>query len=238
MASDTFEKIDLSSEASNFSEIPMSESFDAEHGGNNMSSKDEGWDDKTESLEAKEKGHHRRGKPEKDEPDTDVTVVDLPSNAKIDPAVGWLVCIEGVDKGRSFRLVKGNNPIGRSGNLKKYAVSLTDQSISRKGACGVIVYNERSNQFFITPGELTTNINPYLNEEILLSPRKLMAKDILEIAGDVLIFVPFCSEKFKWNFADPQPQGHSHEAKNAREKYKPGAAMDEENDPNGETKMY
>lgn len=135
-----------------------------------------------------------------------VTVIDLPETVRINPAVGWLVCIEGVDKGKSFRLVKGNNPIGRSGNGKTYPVSLTDQGISRKGACGVVVYNEKANQFFLTPGELTTNINPYLNDEILLSPKQLMPRARLEIAGDILIFVPFCNEKFKWNFDLPKEQ--------------------------------
>lgn len=132
----------------------------------------------------------------------ELTEITLPPSVKMDPAVGWLVCVEGVDKGRSFRLVKGNNPIGRNGNEKNYSVALTDQAISRKGAAGVIVYNEKSNQFFITPGDLTTNINPYLNEEILLSPKLLTPRSTLEIAGDILIFVPFCSDKFKWKFED------------------------------------
>lgn len=133
------------------------------------------------------------------------TVIDLHDSVKIDPAVGWLVCIAGVDKGQSFRLVKGNNAIGRNSQSKSYAIALKDQSISRKGACGVIVYNQKANQFFITPGDLTANINLYLNDEILLSPKLLENKAKIEIAGDVLVFVPFCSDKFKWNFEDSKP---------------------------------
>ena len=187
-----------------------------------------------------------------------LTVIDLPTSVKIEPAVGWLVCIEGVDKGRSFRLVKGNNSIGRPGNGKNYAVSLTDQAISRKGACGVIVYNEKSNQFFITPGDLTANINPYLNDEILLSPKLLTPRSVLEIAGDVLVFVPFCCDKFKWNFAGqqkPQPAAQPAPTKTDREmfiKCENGhyynaavndkcpfcASLNIENDPDGQTKTF
>ncbi len=136
--------------------------------------------------------------------DKDRTVVFTPPASKIDPAVGWLVCIRGVDKGRSYRLVKGNNTIGRPGNGNRYGVELTDQTISRKGAAGMIIYNEKGNAFFVTPGDLTINVNMYLNDEILLSPQKLDPRAVIEIAGDTLIFVPFCGEKFTWRSEIPE----------------------------------
>lgn len=134
--------------------------------------------------------------------DQGLTEIDMPNDEIMKPAVGWLVCIRGVDKGRAFRLVKGNNSIGRPGNGKTYAVDLTDQQISRKGAAGVIVYNEKNNTFYITPGDLTTNVNPYLNDEILLSARQLNPRSVLEIADDVLLFVPFCCDKFVWKYTN------------------------------------
>lgn len=216
MAKDVFENFDLSSmdDSGIFSKIPAS-SVD----GTGTSSKATGvdpWSEVDMSDVFKPDGTNNQDgrtvaidselrKPHRDD-DGNYTVIDLPESVKIDPAVGWLVCIEGVDKGRPFRLVKGNNPVGRPGNGKKYAVSLSDQSISRKGACGVIVYDEKTNQFWLTPGDLTANINPYLDDEILLSPKILNPRAKLEIAGDVLIFVPFCSDKFKWNFDAPKPQ--------------------------------
>lgn len=191
---------------------------------------------------------------------TELTEISLPPSVRIDPAVGWLVCVDGVDKGRSFRLVKGNNPIGRPGNGKQFAVSLTDQAISRKGACCVIVYNEKSNQFFVTPGDLTANINPYLNEEILLSPKLLNARATLEIAGDILIFVPFCSEKFAWKFEAEEEEKKPERAEKVPSSGKGGtivrcdrghfynsamhdrcpycAAESSENDPDGQTKIF
>ena len=168
------------------------------------------------------------------------TEIFLPPSVKIDPAVGWLVCVDGVDKGRSFRLVKGNNPIGRPGGAKKYAVPLSDQAISRKGACGVIVYNEKSNRFFITPGDLTTNINPYLDDEILLSPKQLQARSRIEIAGEQLIFVPFCSDKFKWCFGEAEAsqgkQPNTGAANDHRIDDETNDVLD--NDPDGPTRAF
>ncbi len=135
--------------------------------------------------------------------DDERTVV-FASSSKIDPAVGWLVCIRGADKGRSYRLVKGNNSIGRPGNGNRYGVELSDQAISRKGAAGIIIYNEKGNSFFITPGDLTINVNMYLNDEILLSPQKLKSRAVIEVAGDTLIFVPLCGEKFVWKTESPE----------------------------------
>ena len=162
---------------------------------------------KTEVISGNSRNRKRPETKEYSTPAYGLTEIVLPADAKLDPAVGWLVCISGVDKGRSFRLIKGNNSIGRSGSGKSYAVELTDQQISRKGAAGVIVYNEKNNTFYITPGDLTTNINPYLNEEILLSPKQLSPRSILEVADDVLVFIPFCCDKFAWKYTDTEKPG-------------------------------
>ncbi|MBQ6479520.1 MAG: hypothetical protein IJI45_00250 [Anaerolineaceae bacterium] len=186
---------------------------------------------------------NRREPPQKDR--GILTQIDLPDSYKLEPAVGWLVCIRGVDKGRSFRLVKGNNSIGRPGGGKNYAVELSDQQISRKGAAGVIVYNEKNNMFYITPGDLTTNINPYLNDEILLSPKVLPARSILEIADDVLMFVPFCCDKFVWRYTTeerPQRKPFYQDDRNAAapegRTELPVPPRKFENDPDGPTIVY
>ncbi len=172
-----------------------------------------------------------------------LTEIDLPATFKLEPTVGWLVCISGVDKGRSFRLVKGNNPIGRPGNGKKYAVELTDQQISRKGAAGVIVYNEKDNRFYIMPGDLTTNINPYLNDEILLSPKLLTPRSVLEVADDVLIFVPFCCDKFVWRFkTEEKPARPDYDYPDRQDDLTRNRDFDSipprRNDPDGQTVVF
>ncbi len=271
MASESFENLGLSSMADDestrfsetplssmaddgstrFSDIPMSEPFTGPS--ERRPGRDKKWGEETEAIDDKVKKKGRRPEPD----DGGVTVIDLPASVKIDPAVGWLVCIEGVDKGRFFRLVKGNNSIGRPGNGNKYDVELSDQAISRKTACGMVVYDEKSNRFYVTP-ETGSNVNPYLNDEILLAPQLLTPRAVLAVAGDVLVFVPFCCDKFKWNFAKPQeqqPQAETPQPGNRREmivRCEKGhfynaamnsscpycAAAEEENDPDGETKMY
>ena len=119
---------------------------------------------------------------------------------KQQPVIGWLVCTEGPDKGKDFPLHGAKCTIGRSGNGMTYSVSLSDPEISRKGAACVILYNEINNQFYLTPGDIAANINPYLNDEILLAPSLLQNRPKIQISKDVMIFVPFCVDDFKWNF--------------------------------------
>ena len=184
-----------------------------------------------------------RGDREKSKENVGATEIDLPATFKLEPTVGWLVCVSGVDKGRSFRLVKGNNPIGRPGNGKNYAVELTDQQISRKGAAGVIVYNEKDNKFYIMPGDLTTNINPYLNDEILLSPRLLTPRSVLEVADDVLIFVPFCCDKFVWRYKTEEKSqrtesGYQISRENVQPEQQSDTIPPRKNDPDGPTAVF
>ena len=46
--------------------------------------------------------------------DDEKTVAYWAKEAKVDPVVGWLVCIEGVDKGKDFKIISERNFVGRS----------------------------------------------------------------------------------------------------------------------------
>ncbi len=120
--------------------------------------------------------------------------VPLQVNEKgIDPVRGWLVCIEGGKKGRDFRLHSEKNFIGRT---RSNDVCLDfDESISRD-TCAIISYDVKKNRFWLQPGEGKSNI--YVNEDILLLPKELSSYDKIQIGRTVLIFVPFCSDKFTW----------------------------------------
>ena len=41
------------------------------------------------------------------------------SNSVFDPVVEWLVCIDGPEKGRDYRIRSGNNYIGRSQDIER-----------------------------------------------------------------------------------------------------------------------
>lgn len=135
---------------------------------------------------------YRREK-EKGEDDTGKTVGVFQKNMKIEPVVGWLVCVEGPDKGKDFRIWAKNNTIGRS---EKMDICIKgDTTISRENHAR-LAYDDKHNAFHLIPAESTNNI--YLNEDPIYIPTKLGEYDLIEFGDSKFIFVPFCNEKFTW----------------------------------------
>ncbi len=111
----------------------------------------------------------------------------------ISPVVGWLICVDGADRGRDYRLHSEKNFIGRSSNMD---VSITgDESISREKHAAV-TFEPKKRVFWLLPGEASGLV--YLNEEVVNTPVELKARDIIEVGKTKLMFFPFCDEKFQW----------------------------------------
>jgi len=138
-------------------------------------------------------GVPRREAPVPREPEEGVTVGYYRKKIGIDPVVGWLVCIEGEDRGRDYRLHSERNFIGRS---EKMDVCIRgDETISRENHA-VISFNPRNNAFKLQPGDGRGLV--YLNGEDLDVPLPLEPYDVLELGQTRLMFIPFCGERFKW----------------------------------------
>jgi len=111
----------------------------------------------------------------------------------IDPVVGWLICIEGPDRGRDYRLHSERNFMGRS---EKMDICIRgDDSISRENHA-VVSFNPRNNSFKLQPGDGRGLI--YLNGDDIDVPMALKPYDLIELGQTKLIFIPFCGEKFQW----------------------------------------
>lgn len=110
----------------------------------------------------------------------------------LDPVVGWLICIEGAEKGRSFELHAGRNFVGRG---KDMDIVLSDSSVSRNKHA-IIIYEARNKMFLAQAGESRELF--YVNDEVVLSNTKLEAYDTLLIGDTKLAFIPFCGDKFTW----------------------------------------
>ena len=123
------------------------------------------------------------------------TVAVFQKKMHLDPVVGWLVCIEGPEKGRDFRLWSKINTIGRGDNMD---VVLKDTTISKENHAR-LAYDPKHNDFRIIPGNSVNNI--YLNDEPIYVPCVIKAYDILEMGDSKLIFVPFCCDRFQWDAA-------------------------------------
>ncbi len=111
----------------------------------------------------------------------------------IEPVVGWLVCIEGADRGRDFRIISERNFIGRS---EKSDIAISgDETISREGHA-IISFNPKKNSYRLYPGESRGIV--YLNDDEIVGATELKAYDVIELGQTKLMFIPFCGESFQW----------------------------------------
>ncbi len=109
------------------------------------------------------------------------------------PAVGWLVCIEGNNRGRDYRLHAGYNTIGK--NPENDIAISGDDTVSRERHA-VIAYDQEENLFFFAPQNGVNLLR--LNGKVLMMPSEIKANDILTIGKSRFIFIPLCSENFRW----------------------------------------
>lgn len=109
------------------------------------------------------------------------------------PVVGWLVCIEGPDKGRDYRLRAEKNFIGRGGNMD---VAITGDPAISRDKHATVLYDTKKGGFWLLPGEASGVV--YRNEEIVHSPVQLSADDVIELGSTKLVLTPFFSTRRSW----------------------------------------
>lgn len=104
---------------------------------------------------------------------------------------GWLVCIQGEDKGRDFRIYKGNNFVGRD-----YSMDIrveNDETVSRKKHCSII-YEPKQSRFYVKPMENLV----YAGERMLDATEELYSGQELTIGNSTFVFIAFCGEDRRW----------------------------------------
>lgn len=108
------------------------------------------------------------------------------------PVTGWLVCIQGAQRGSDFRLHSGKNFLGRSPSMD--IVLADDKTVSRDKHCSV-VYDPKGNHFYLAPEKgniVLRNGNMVERAEIL------QERDTLQLGETILQFIPFCQEDITW----------------------------------------
>lgn len=136
-----------------------------------------------------------------DTPFEKTTYVDPIVNDNGDTEVmGWLVCLEGKNRGRDFRIHGANNPIGRGSDND---INLEFDNAISKGINALIAYDDRNNKFFLYRANNSRN-NMYINGALLLSPVELKDYDVLEIGNTKMIFRSLCNESFVWKIKDAE----------------------------------
>jgi hypothetical protein len=112
---------------------------------------------------------------------------------RVDPIVGWLVCAEGPDRGRDFRIKAEKNFVGRSTEMD-ICIS-GDPRISRDNHA-IVAFDPRNAEFRLYAGDARGLV--YLNGRMVDAPTVLQAFDTIELGDSKLLFVPFCGERFRW----------------------------------------
>ena len=112
--------------------------------------------------------------------------------AKTKPAA-FMVCIAGDNAGDSFTVAEGRNYIasGKDADIK------LDKDSTVSAEChAVVTYNPAENKFTLSAG--TGRGITYLNGGQVDVSSELKADDRIKVGKSELLFIPVCSDKFKW----------------------------------------
>lgn len=121
------------------------------------------------------------------------TVAIIKKKIGLDPAVGFLVAIEGPHRGEDFRLHSGRNFIGRAEVMD---VSLPDDTTVSRENHALLSYDDKNNTFVLVPG--SGRGITYCNSRLIEAAVELTAYDKIEIGATTLLFLPLCGEHFQW----------------------------------------
>jgi hypothetical protein len=111
----------------------------------------------------------------------------------IDPVVGWLVCIEGPDRGRDFRLRAEKNFLGRDAAMQ--VALAADDAVSRQKHA-TIVFEPSKREFWLLPGDGAGLV--YRNGEAVYAPVQLQDRDQVGLGRTKLLLVTFLNDAFSW----------------------------------------
>ena len=107
--------------------------------------------------------------------------------------MGWLVCLDGKNRGADFKIHGEKNTIGRG---SENDINLDFDSAISKGVNAIIAYDNRNNKFFLYQSNSLNNM--YINGDLLLTPVQLKDYDIIEIGNTKMIFRSLCNDTFVW----------------------------------------
>lgn len=114
-------------------------------------------------------------------------------NRRVDPTAGWLICIKGPAKGKTFAIRANRNFIGRAPDMD---ISIAEDKHISRYRHAVITYVPKNRMFIAQPGESRELF--YINDTVVLDNVVLKVYDKIEIGQSKFMFLPLCGEKFSW----------------------------------------
>ncbi|MBQ7308653.1 MAG: FHA domain-containing protein [Clostridia bacterium] len=120
------------------------------------------------------------------------TVSDEKSEESVRPVCGWLVCVKGKKKGKSFECVSGMNTVGRDEDCD---IPLTfDSAISGHNAN---FYGDTDGEQFALAYANGKN-PPKVNGKVILNQVDIHDGDVIRLGHSEFIFRAFCGASFRW----------------------------------------
>ena len=118
---------------------------------------------------------------------------DLNEDKNSNPVIGYLICIDGMHKGKSFDIKEGRNFIGRSMAMD---ISLSGNPKIQRERHAIVTFDPRSKTCFFQPEETRELI--YINDELVFGPSKINHEDIILMADEKFIFFKLTCDKIDW----------------------------------------
>ena len=131
--------------------------------------------------------------PAAQQPVTAQAPVSAPKQEETAPIVGWLVCVEGPEKGKDFRVYQKLNMIGKS---ERAGIRLRDEAGLPFPIWARLAYSTDDNRCrisAISAGHVLHN-GKEIEEAVALS-----SGDRLVLGGCEYIFVALCGDSFRWD---------------------------------------
>lgn len=110
----------------------------------------------------------------------------------IDPVCGWLICIEGPQKGQSFSILSEKNYLGRSDTMD---IVLEDEYVSNENHAS-IMYIPEKNVFRVAAGQSRSLV--WLDDDTVDTSEEIHAGQVIRVGKSRLMFVPFCGVYYNW----------------------------------------
>ena len=138
-------------------------------------------------------GGHTASYASLDDAEEGVTVGIFQKKAGFSPVMGWIVCIDGKERGKDYRVKSGINTVGKHDTSD--IVIKGDETISRNDHAE-IEYDPDENSYYLIRKK---NPEVRLNGSRIRQPEQLKAYDRIQFGETVFLFVPLCTEDFKWS---------------------------------------
>ncbi len=105
---------------------------------------------------------------------------------------GWLVCVSGPVRGKSYVIHSGRNFAGRSFDMD---IPLSDDNYLSRENHFSMVYDPRGKAFYLVSGEGQT----YVNDNAVTSQIEIFEGDVIRAGMSEYVFIPYCKEGRDWN---------------------------------------